>query len=50
MAEFRNRVLKLNLDKSIFLDGGGSTQMNYVSGKGIYSSRKLSHGVFLKKV
>ncbi|MCF6464219.1 N-acetylmuramoyl-L-alanine amidase [Clostridium sp. Cult1] len=50
MAEFRNRVLKLELDKAIFLDGGGSTQMNYVGGKGIHSSRKLSHGVFLKKV
>lgn len=49
MAEFRNRVLKLELDKAIFLDGGGSTQMNYVGGKGIHSSRKLSHGVFLKK-
>ena len=49
MAEFRNRVLKLELDKAIFLDGGGSTQMNYKGNKGIHSSRKLSHGVFLKK-
>lgn len=49
MAEFRKRVLKLNLDKAIFLDGGGSTQMNYKGNKGIHSSRKLSHGVFLKK-
>lgn len=50
MAEFRKRVLKLELDKAIFLDGGGSTQMNYVGGKGVDSSRKLSHGIFLKKV
>ena len=50
MDEFRDRVLKLELDAAIFLDGGGSTQMNYVSGKGVDSSRKLSHGIFLKKV
>lgn len=49
IQEFRNRVLKLELDKAIFLDGGGSTQMYYVGGKGIHSSRKLSHGIFLKK-
>ena len=49
MYEFRNCVEKLNLDGAIFLDGGGSTQMNYAGGKGIHSSRKLSHGVFLKK-
>lgn len=49
MEEFRNRILKLGLDKAIFLDGGGSTQMNYKGNKGIHSSRKLSHGVFLKK-
>lgn len=50
MSEFRNRILKLGLDKAIFLDGGGSTQMNYKGNKGLHSSRKLSHGVFLKKV
>lgn len=50
MDEFRDRVLKLKLDAAIFLDGGGSTQMNYVGGKGVDSSRKLSHGIFLKKV
>lgn len=49
MHAFRDYVEKLNLDGAIFLDGGGSTQMNYVGGKGIHSSRKLSHGVFLKK-
>jgi N-acetylmuramoyl-L-alanine amidase len=49
MYEFKNCVEKLNLDGAIFLDGGGSTQMNYAGGKGIHSSRKLSHGVFLKK-
>ncbi|SCL85253.1 N-acetylmuramoyl-L-alanine amidase [Sporanaerobacter sp. PP17-6a] len=50
MYEFRNCVEKLNLDGAIFLDGGGSTQMNYAGGKGIHSSRKLSHGVFIKDV
>lgn len=49
MNTFRERVMNLELDGAIFLDGGGSTQMNYVGGKGIHSSRKLSHGVFLKK-
>lgn len=50
MAEFRSRVLKLGLEGAIFLDGGGSTQMNYKDNKGIHSSRKLSHGIFLKEV
>lgn len=49
MHAFRDCIEKLNLDGAIFLDGGGSTQMNYVGGKGIHSSRKLSHGIFLKK-
>lgn len=50
MAQFRQRVLKLNLDGSIFLDGGGSTQMNWKDNQGLYSSRPLSHGVFVKGV
>lgn len=50
MKTFRGYVAKLNLDGAIFLDGGGSTQMNYEGNKGIHSSRKLSHGVFLKKI
>lgn len=49
MKEFKDYVEKLNLAGAIFLDGGESTQMNYIDGKGIHSSRKLSHGVFLKK-
>ena len=44
MHAFRDYVEKLNLDGAIFLDGGGSTQMNYKGNKGIHSSR-----VFLKK-
>lgn len=50
MHAFRDYVEKLNLDGAIFLDGGGSTQMNYKGNKGIHSSRKLSHGVFLKEI
>ena len=46
MLGFRTKVKALNLDGAVFLDGGGSTQMNY-KGKGLHSSRKLSHGVFL---
>lgn len=48
MKEFQKLLLVLNLDGAIFLDGGGSSQMNYPGGKGLYSSRPLSHGVFLK--
>lgn len=50
LLEFKNKVDKLNLDGAIFLDGGGSTQMNYEGNKGIHSSRKLSHGIFIKGV
>lgn len=50
MEQFKNMILKLGLDGAIFLDGGGSTQMNYIGGKGISSTRKLSHGVFIKEV
>lgn len=51
MTTFKSYVEKdLKVDQAIFLDGGGSTQMNYVSGKGIHSSRPLSNGVFLKEV
>ncbi len=50
MLEFRTRVLGLGLDGAIFLDGGGSSQLNYKDGKGLYSSRPLSHGVFIKEV
>ena len=46
MLGFRAKVKALGLDGAIFLDGGGSTQMNY-KGKGLHSNRKLSHGVFL---
>lgn len=50
MAQFRQRVLKLNLDGAIFLDGGESTQMNWKDNQGLYSSRPLSHGIFIKGV
>lgn len=50
MGTFRERVRKLNLDGAIFLDGGGSSQLNWKGNKGLYSSRPLSHGVFVKGV
>lgn len=51
MLTFKSYVEKeLKLDQAIFLDGGGSTQMNYTNNRGIYSSRPLSNGIFLKEV
>lgn len=50
LLEFKTRAQKLNLEQAIFLDGGISSQMNYKNNKGLYSSRPLSHGVFLKEV
>lgn len=50
MKAFRDYVAKLGLDGAIFVDGGGSTQMNWKDNKGIHSSRKLSHGLFVKGV
>lgn len=48
MKEFLDSIRLLGLIGAIFLDGGGSTQLNY-KGKGIHSTRILSHGVFIKK-
>lgn len=50
LSGFKDRVARLNLDAAIFLDGGGSTQMNWKNNKGVHSARKLSHGVFIKGV
>lgn len=50
MGTFRQRILNLKLDGAVFLDGGGSTQMNWKDGQGLHQSRKLSHGVFVKGV
>ena len=50
MVEFRNRALKLGLDKAIFVDGGGSSQLNYPNVTGLYSSRGLASGFLVKGV
>ena len=50
MAQFKERILNLKLDGCIFLDGGGSTQMNWKNNQGLHQARKLSHGVFVKGV
>lgn len=50
MSKFQEYVKGLGLEKAIFLDGGGSSQMNTVTGKGLYSSRGLASGLFIKGV
>lgn len=50
MAQFRQRIMNLGLEGAIFLDGGGSSQMNWKDNKGLHSSRPLSHGIFVKGV
>lgn len=50
MSEFKTMVEKLNLDGSVFLDGGGSTQMFYPPNSGLHTTRRLASGVFLKQV
>ncbi len=47
---FREQALCIGLHAAIFLDGGDSSQMNYMGNKGRHSTRPLSHGVFLKEV
>lgn len=49
MEEFLDSIRLLQLKGAIFLDGGGSTQLNYKN-KGIHSGRILSHGIFIKEV
>lgn len=43
MYSFREKILKLNVDGAIALDGGGSTQMFYKNNFGIHSIRKLNN-------
>lgn len=43
MYSFREKILKLNIDGAIALDGGGSTQMFYKNNFGIHSIRKLNN-------
>lgn len=43
MYSFREKILKLNVDGAIALDGGGSTQMFYKNNFGIHNSRKLNN-------
>ena len=49
MEEFRQKVLKLELDAGIFGDGGLSSQQNY-KGEGRFSSRGLASGFLVKGV
>ncbi|MDD7352007.1 MAG: N-acetylmuramoyl-L-alanine amidase [Peptoniphilaceae bacterium] len=48
MYTFKNKILKLNIDGAIALDGGGSTQMLYKNNFGIHSSRRLNNIVGVK--
>ena len=43
MYSFKEKILKLNIDGAIALDGGGSTQMFYKNNFGIHSIRKLNN-------
>lgn len=43
MYSFREKILKLNVDGAIALDGGGSTQMFYKNNFGIHTARKLNN-------
>lgn len=48
MYFFKEKVLKLNVDGAIALDGGGSTQMLYKNNFGVHTSRKLNNIVGVK--
>lgn len=48
MYSFKEKILKLNIDGAIALDGGGSTQMFYKNNFGIHTSRKLNNIVGVK--
>ena len=51
MEQFKTTIKQeINPDKAIFLDGGGSTQMLTRSKKGLYQSRPLASGLFIKGV
>lgn len=43
MYSFKEKILKLNVDGAIALDGGGSTQMFYKNNFGIHTTRKLNN-------
>lgn len=48
MYSFKEKILKLNIDGAIALDGGGSTQMLYKNNFGVHTSRKLNNIVGVK--
>ena len=48
MYSFKEKILKLNVDGAIALDGGGSTQMFYKNNFGIHTTRKLNNIVGVK--
>ncbi len=48
MCSFKEKILKLNVDGAIALDGGGSTQMLYKNNFGIHTSRRLNNIVGVK--
>lgn len=48
MCSFKEKILKLNVDGAIALDGGGSTQMFYKNNFGIHTSRRLNNIVGVK--
>lgn len=51
MEEFKNKIsIHLKVDSAIFLDGGKSTQMNYVGNKGISSTRGLNNLIGIRSV
>ncbi|NLD18296.1 MAG: phosphodiester glycosidase family protein [Tissierellia bacterium] len=51
MEEFKNKIfIHLKVDGAIFLDGGQSTQMNYVGNKGISSTRGLNNLIGIRSV
>lgn len=43
MYSFKEKIVKLNIDGAIALDGGGSTQMFYKNNFGIHTARKLNN-------
>lgn len=43
MYSFKEKILKLNVDGAIALDGGSSTQMFYKNNFGIHTARKLNN-------
>lgn len=48
MYSFKEKILKLNINGAIALDGGGSTQMLYKNNFGVHTSRKLNNIVGVK--